>query len=596
MKQEKIRNVAIVAHVDHGKTTLVDGLLRNSGATEKVVERVMDNIDQEKERGITIRSKCVAIEWQGIRINLIDTPGHADFGGEVERVMGLADGVLLLVDAAEGPMPQTRFVLKKALEAGCQPLVVINKIDRPDSRLDEVLDEVFDLLAELDATDEQLDFVPIYASAKAGYAVASPEETSDNFHIILDAIVNKIPAPDVKYLEGDFIFQVVNLRHDKFVGRIALGRVLAGQIDAGSMLTRIEPDGKKIRKKMVKLSHYEGLQSVDLPVAQAGDIVEIAGFENLNLGDSLCSNDDTEPMPAISIDEPTLSINIRVNNSPFSGQDGKPLTSREMRTRLDKELLDNVALRVEETDRADTFHLCGRGLLHLSVLVETMRREGSEFLVGPPQILMKDKQEPWEFLSVEAPQECIGKVIEMIGNRKGEIGKMDNRGDYTTVEAVIPSRGILGIRTKILNVTRGEATFSHNFLEYRDWAGDIPTRVTGSLISMDTGQVAAYSLDNLNDRGTFFVQPQDKVYTGMVIGESNKDLDVEVNPCKAKQMSNMRSSGADRALKFSPKRDLSLEDMMEFLAADEWVEVTPHFLRIRKNLLDAGERKRAKRM
>jgi GTP-binding protein len=588
-----IRNVALVAHVDHGKTSLVDCLLSEAGVS-MAGQRVMDSIDQERERGITIRSKTASIVWKNIRINLIDTPGHADFAGEVERVMQLADGVLLLVDAAEGPMPQTRFVLAKALEAGCQPVVVINKADRPDRRLDEVLDAVLDLFISLDASDEQLDFEAIYTSAKEGWACSEPQGEKKSMAFVLDQILEKVPPPFIG--KGAFCFQVANLHHDAFVGRVALGKVLSGVLRQNERLFCLPAEGAAYSGRITRLNHFEGLQRVDIEKAEAGDIVEIAGFENINISDTLTTDETRKALPALTVEEPTLSVLFRVNDGPFASREGKPLTGRQLRQRLEKEILDNVALRFEATERADTFKVKGRGLLHLSVLIETMRREGSEFLVGPPRILMKEGQEPWEDVLVEAPQEVIGKILELISLRRGQMENLLHRpGSHSRLEAFMPSRALIGLRTKILNLSRGEATLVHVFRGWGPWAGDIVSRQSGSMISMETGQVNAYALDALDDRGQFFVTVQDSVYRGMIIGESNKEMDVELNPCKARKISNMRSSSSDRSLKFSPPRVMSLEDCLEFVAEDEWVEVTPKGIRLRKDLLDALDRKRQKR-
>ncbi|MGE4158490.1 MAG: GTP-binding protein [Planctomycetota bacterium] len=588
-----IRNVATIAHVDHGKTTLVDCLLKTCGIRTKDAIRVMDSIDQERERGITIRAKSAAVEYKGVRINLVDTPGHADFGGEVERAMGLVDGVLLLVDAAEGPMPQTRFVLRKALAAGAHPVVVINKVDRPDRRLDAVLDEIFDLFVSLDATDHQLDFTPIYTSAKEGWAQITPDGERFGMELLLDRILDTVPAPRVE--EGPFTLQVANLHHDNFVGRVALGKVRSGSIISGAPLHRFSPEGTKESGRITRLLHYIGLEPESIQEATAGDIVEIAGFPMVNIGDTLTADPARTPLPALTVDEPTLNMLFRVNDGPLSNKDGKTLTSRELRARIEKEMLDNVGMRFEETERADTFRLSGRGLLHLSVFIETMRREGFEFLAGPPRVIRKGNLEPWEELVVEAPAESIGKVMELVGSRRGQIENMENKGLFSRLTAKIPSRGLIGLRTKVLNLSRGEATIVSTFREWGTWAGEIPTRHSGSLISMEAGTVNAYALDALNDRGQFFLEPGEEVYPGMVIGESNKEGDVDVNPCKARKVSNVRNSGADRALKFTPKRHMSLEDSLEFAAEDEFVEATPKFLRIRKDLLDAGARKRAGR-
>jgi len=558
--QEKIRNIAIIAHVDHGKTTLVDALLKQSGVfrnNEVITERVMDSNDLEKERGITILAKNLSIRHGGYKINIVDTPGHADFGGEVERVLKMVDSVLLLVDALDGPMPQTRFVLKKSLDLGLRPIVVINKIDRPGARPTEVLDMVFDLFCELQASDEQLDFAVVYTSAKTGYAKLDLEDGSDDMEPLFQTIISNVSPP-----EGDvtapFQMLVTNIDYNDYIGRIATGKIFNGKVSSGETVALVARNGSIQKGRISKLLGYEGLQQVEIPEAFTGDIVTIAGFDDVGIGETLAAAENPSALPYVSIDEPTIAMNFIVNSSPFAGREGKLVTSRNIRERLDRELRTNVSLRVENTGNADTFMVSGRGELHLSILIENMRREGFEMAVSKPEVIMRDidgqKQEPVEYLVVDVPAEHQGTVIEKMGPRKGEMVAMHQMGDIIRLEFVIPARGLIGLRGELLTETRGTGIMTHTFHGYAPFKGEIPGRKNGVLIAMELGETTAYSLDALQPRGVLFVGPGVEVYGGMIIGQHAKDNDLDVNPCKGKKLTNVRASGSDDAIKLTPPR------------------------------------------
>ena len=595
----KIRNVAIIAHVDHGKTTLVDQILRQCNAFrehEVVAERVMDSNDLERERGITITAKNFAVHYGDTRINLIDTPGHADFGGEVERVLKMADGVLLLVDAFEGPMPQTRFVLQKALGLGLKPLVVINKIDRGQARPHEVLDEVFNLFLELEATDDQLEFPGVYAAGRDGWATAELEDERKDLKPLMDMIIEHLPGP--KVTEGPLQMLVAAMGHSDFIGRIGIGRVERGSLKVRDQVKLLKRDGTQVRTQVKQLFVFDNLGSKEVTEVSCGDICSVVGLDSVDIGDTIADPEHPEPLPIIAIDEPTLSMAFMVNDSPFYGQDGKYVTSRQIRERLWREAERDVALRVQDGATADTFKVSGRGILHLSILMETMRREGYEFMVGQPQVIYKEidgkKVEPVETLTVDIPTDLAGTVIEYAGSRRGEMLDMSPvEGNRTHITFHIPSRGLIGFRGRMLQATGGEIVMHHRFYEYEYFKGSIPERQTGSIISMAKGGVVAFALDALQDRGTFFVAPGDEVYTGQVLGENNKDDDLVVNAQKAKQLTNMRASGTDRKMKIAPPIRLSLEEALEYINNDEYVEITPHHMRLRKSLLDENDRKRA---
>ncbi|MDX1627085.1 MAG: translational GTPase TypA [Fulvivirga sp.] len=594
---QSLRNVAIIAHVDHGKTTLVDKIIHASKIfrdNEETGELILDNQDLEKERGITITSKNVSVRYKDVKINIIDTPGHADFGGEVERVLKMADGVLLLVDAFEGPMPQTRFVLSKALSLGLKPIVVINKVDKENCRPDEVHEQVFDLMFNLDATEEQLDFPAIYGSSKEGWMSNDWKDKTDNILSLLDAIVKYIPeAPRV---EGDPQMQITALDFSSFVGRIAVGRIQRGTIKEGMNLGLCKKDGsvKKVRVKEVHV--FEGLGKIKTESASSGEICALVGIENFDLGDTLTDFDNPEPLPRIAIDEPTMSMLFTINNSPFFGKEGKYVTSRHVRDRLFKETEKNLALRVEEADSEDKFNVYGRGILHLSVLIETMRREGYELQVGQPQVLYKEidgqKSEPIEHLVVDVPEEYSGKVIELATARKGELTIMETKGDLQHLEFDIPARGLIGLRNNVLTATAGEAVMTHRFKTYAPYKGEIGGRINGSLISMESGPATAYSIDKLQDRGVFFVDPGEELYMGQVIGEHSRDNDLVVNVQKGKKLTNMRAAGSDANTKIAPARKFSLEEAMEYIQKDEYLEVTPKSIRMRKIFLNEHDRKK----
>jgi GTP-binding protein len=597
-----IRNVAIIAHVDHGKTTLVDQILRQCHVfreNQVVQERVMDSGDLERERGITITSKNFAVTYEhaagSTRINLIDTPGHADFGGEVERVLKMADGVLLLVDAFEGPMPQTRFVLQKALHLGLTPVVVINKVDRPHARPHEVLDEVFDLFTQLDATDEQLDFAAVYASGRDGWAALELEDPREDLGPLLDRIVEVVPAPAV--VDGPLQMLVAAMDHSNFLGRIGVGRIVRGALAVRDRVTLLKRDGSRVETQVKQLFVFDDLGRREVESVGCGDVCAVVGLDDVDIGDTIADVEQPEPLPIIAVDEPTLSMTFMVNDSPFYGQDGKYVTSRQLRERLHREVERDVALRVRDGRTADQFEVSGRGILHISILMETMRREGFEFMVGQPQVIYKEiggrKAEPVEVLTVDVPSDLAGTVIEYAGSRRGEMVDMQPGDGRTRIEFHIPSRGLIGFRSRMLQATGGEVVLHHRFYEYEYFKGSIPERQTGSVVSMANGPANAYALDALQDRGVFFVEPGDELYAGQVIGESNKDEDLVVNAQKAKQLTNMRAAGSDRKLRIAPPVKMSLEEALEYVDHDELVEVTPNHVRLRKTLLDENDRRQA---
>ncbi len=600
-KREDLRNIAIIAHVDHGKTTLVDAMLKQSGVfreNQQVDERVMDNNDLEKERGITILSKNTSLRYKGTKINIVDTPGHADFGGEVERVLKMVDGVLVLVDAFEGCMPQTRFVLKKALSLNLTPIIVVNKVDRPNARPDEVIDEVLELFLELDATDDQFNSPVIYASGRDGTASLTPDKLGDDLTPLFEAIVEHVPAPEG---DADAPLQLLisNIDYDDYVGTMAVGRVERGKITTGQNAVICKKDGSLENIRLTKMYMYEGLKRVEASEAKLGDIILVAGVADVKIGETICDVDNPEPLPFVDIDEPTISMTFSVNNSPFAGQDGDYVTSRHLRDRLFKELLTNVSMRVEETDSADSFKVSGRGELHLSVLIETMRREGYEFQVSRPQVIYKKKDgktlEPMETLVVDVPDEYTGIVIEKLSSRKGQLINMHNgTTGFTRVEFKIPSRSIIGYRSELLTDTRGNGVMNHMLTGYEEFKGDIAARTRGSLVAFEDGDAVTYGLFNAQERGSLFIGPGEKVYQGMVVGESSRAEDIDVNVCKKKHVTNMRAAGSDEALRLVMPKIMSLENCIEFLADDELLEVTPHNLRIRKKILDKSLRAKAR--
>jgi GTP-binding protein len=591
------RNIAIIAHVDHGKTTLVDALLRQSGifrANEAVTDRVMDSNDLERERGITILAKTTGVRYHGTKINIVDTPGHSDFGGEVERALKIVDGVMLLVDASEGPLPQTRYVLMKALEAKLPPVVVINKIDRPDARIQEVLNEVYDLFIDLDATEDQLDFPVVYTNAKAGIAKSDPNGPGDTLEILFETIVNKIPAP-----QGDpnAILQllVANLDYSDYLGRLAIGRVFNGTLRHGDEVAIVKLDGSMHKTRITKLYSFEGLKRVDETVGKTGDILAIAGVEGITIGETVTSAETPLPLAQIQIDEPTIAMTFTINNSPFAGREGQYVTSRNLRDRLDKELLTNVSIRVEEAGGPDAFKVMGRGELQLAILIEMMRREGFELQVGKPEILMKTidgkLHEPQELLVIDCPEEFIGVVIEKMGPRKGKMAKMVNHGSgRVRLEFLIPSRGLIGMRSEMLTDTKGMAIMNSLFHGYIEWQGEIEMRPTGSLISDRPGVATSYAIFNMQERGVIFIAPQTEVYEGMIIGENARNSDLDVNIVKEKKLTNMRASTSDEAIRLIPPKILNLEQAIEFIQDDEFVEVTPKSIRLRKKVLKANQR------
>ena len=593
----EIRNIAIIAHVDHGKTTLVDKILHQCNLfreNQASGELILDNNDLERERGITILAKNVSVTYKGTKINIIDTPGHADFGGEVERTLNMADGVILLVDAFEGPMPQTRFVTQKAIAAGKKAIVVINKVDKPNCRPEEVHDQVFDLFFNLDASEDQLNFPTVYGSSKQGWMSDDyKKETTDVTHL-LDIIIANIPTAPERV--GTLQIQITSLDYSSFIGRIAVGRVFRGIIKENMPVSVVKRDGRIQKSRIKELYVFEGLGKVKVTEVQTGDICAFTGIEGFEIGDTVADFDAPEAMPTMKIDEPTMSMLFTINNSPFFGKDGKFVTSRHLRDRLYKELEKNLAMRVEETSSPDSYLVFGRGILHLSVLIETMRREGYELQLGQPQVIVKEidgqKCEPIEYLTVDVPQESSSKVIDLVTQRKGNLLIMEAKGDLTHIEFEIPSRGIIGLRNNVLTATAGEAIMAHRFKAYEPWKGPIPSRIAGVLISKDKGKAVAYSIDKLQDRGKFFVESGDEIYPGMVIGEHIRPDDLVVNICTEKQLTNMRASGTDDKMRIVPKINFSLEEAMEYIQGDEYVEITPAFIRLRKIYLDENERKR----
>ena len=599
-KREDIRNIAIIAHVDHGKTTLVDGMLKQNAvfrANEQVAERVMDSNDLERERGITILSKNTAVMYNGIKINIVDTPGHADFGGEVERVLNMVDGVLLLVDSFEGPMPQTKYVLRKALEQKLKPIVVINKIDRPDQRVDDVYDEVLELFMELGADDEQLDFPVVYAAARAGIAKMDMADESENLNPLMDLLIKEIPAPTGD-LNGPLQMMVTTLDSDEYIGKIAIGRVIRGSIKYGQNVVVLNGDVEK-KGKVGRIYTYEGLKRVEVKEVGLGDIVAVTGLEDISIGQTIADAENPEALPSINIDEPTLSMVFGVNTSPFAGTEGNFVTSRHIRDRLFKEVETNVSLRVEETDSADTFKVSGRGELHLSILIETMRREGFELQVGKPEVIYKNingqRCEPMEALTIDVPQEFMGSVMESLGTRKAELVNMTELSGYLRMEFVIPARGLIGFRSEFLTNTKGNGIMHHIFHGYVPFKGDIPGRTRGALVAFELGETTSYGIASVQERGTMFISPNQKVYEGMIIGENARDMDMDVNPCKKKNVTNMRTSASDEAIRLTPPRILSLEQALVYINKDELVEVTPESIRLRKATLDRHIRGRERK-
>lgn len=597
LRREDIRNVVIIAHVDHGKTTLVDCLLRQSGQyreTELRGERILDSSDLERERGITILAKNIAIHYRGVKINLIDTPGHADFGGEVERVVSMADGALVLVDAAEGPMPQTRFVLEKALQAGVRPIVVINKVDRPDGRPSEALDEALELLAELGG-EHQLDNASyVFTSAKEGYATTDPSKPSENMLPLLDLLVDHLPGPEVD-ADSPLQMLVTTLDWSEYVGRIAVGRIRAGQIKAGQMID-LHGHGKVGKQKIAGLFVFDKLGRLATESASAGDIVAIEGLVDVEIGDTITATEVGAAMTRLSVDEPTLEMVFSVNTSPMVGREGKYVTTRQLKARLIKELERNVALRVEQVEGTEAYAVRGRGVLHLAILIETMRREGFELSVGKPRVIFKEidgkKHEPFEILAVEVPTESMGPVMELVGNRRGQLEELAQRGEYSLLRFLIPARGLIGLRTRLLNATRGTAIINHRFDSYRPLEGDVPRRSNGVLVSMITGRAMPFALFALQDRSDLFVGPGIDIYEGMIVGENARDNDLVVNPCREKKLTNMRASGSDENVILKPPRDLSLEAALEYIEDDEMVEITPTSIRLRKAMLSEADRRR----
>ncbi len=595
---DKLRNIAIIAHVDHGKTTLVDAMLKQSHifrSNEQVEDRVMDSGDLERERGITILSKNTSVMHDGVKINIVDTPGHADFGGEVERVLNMVDGVLLLVDAFEGPMPQTKYVLRKALEQKLKPIVVINKIDRPDQRVDDVYDEVLELFMELDADDDQLDFPVIYASARDGIAKYSMDDDSDNLEPLMKTIIKEIPAPKGDP-EGPLQMMVTTLDADDYVGKVAVGRIIRGSVKPNQGVVLINGDNTK-NARIGKVFVYQGLKRVEAPSASMGEIVALTGLNDVSIGYTVADAEKPEALPSINIDEPTLSMTFGVNTSPFAGREGQFVTSRHLRDRLYKEVETNVSMKVEETDSADVFKVSGRGELHLSILIEQMRREGYELQVGKPEVVYKEingqKCEPLENLTIEVPQEYMGTVMESLGTRKADLLNMTEVSGYMRMEFVIPARGLIGFRSELLTNTKGNGIMNHTFHGYVPYKGDIPGRTRGSLVAFEQGETTAYGIFTLQDRGTMFISPGEQVYEGMIVGENTRELDIDINPCKKKNVSNMRTSASDEAVRLVPPRILSLEQALEYINDDEMVEVTPQSIRLRKVVLDHKTRGRA---
>lgn len=594
---DKIRNIAIIAHVDHGKTTLVDKMLHACevfSAHQEVGDLIMDSNELEKERGITIRAKNAAVNYKDYKINIIDTPGHSDFGGEVERVLKMTDGVILLVDAFEGPMPQTRFVLQKAIQLGLKPMVVVNKVDKENCDPEAVYEKVFDLMFELEATEEQLDFPVVYGSAKNGWLSEDWQQPTDNVNIIFEKIIEHIPAPKVE--EGSVQMQITSLDYSSYVGRIAIGRVFRGELKTNMPIALVKRDGAIVKTRIKELMIFDGMGKRNVEFVGAGEICAIVGLEGFDIGDTVADAENPEGLAAIDIDEPTMSMLFTINNSPFFGKDGKFVTSRHIKDRLNKELEKNLAMKVEETESADAWMVYGRGIMHLAVLIEEMKREGYELQVGQPQVLIKTidgvKHEPVEELNVDVPDDLSGKVIEMATKRKGELKSMETVGARAKLIFEIPSRGLIGMRSNMLTATQGEAVASHRFTEYQPWKGDVPQRQNGSLISMETGTAIPYSINKLQERGTFFSDPGDDIYEGQVIGENSREGDLVVNVTKMKKQSNVRSSGTDDSVKIVPAIKRSLEESLEYIQADEYVEVTPNSIRIRKIYLKETDRKR----
>ena len=594
----QIRNVAIIAHVDHGKTTLVDKMLHQAKLfrdNQETGELILDNNDLERERGITIVAKNVSIRYKDVKINIIDTPGHADFGGEVERVLTMADGVLLLVDAFEGPMPQTRFVKQKALAAGLKPIVVINKVDKENCRPDEVHEQVFDLFFNLNATEEQLDFPTLYGSSKQGWMSTDWQQPTSDITPLLDAIIEHIPAPVIP--EGTPQMLISSLDYSSYVGRIAIGRVFRGQLRENMPISLVKRDGAITKARIKELHSFEGLGRSKNESVSAGDICALVGLESFDIGDTVADFENPEPLPPIAVDEPTMSMLFTINNSPFFGKDGKFVTSRHLRDRLFKETEKNLALRVDETASPDAYNVYGRGILHLSILIETMRREGYELQVGQPQVIIKEvdgeRMEPMEALTVNVPEQFSGAVIDLVTQRKGELQIMEPKGDVLHLEFSIPARGIIGLRNSLLTATQGEAIIAHRFKAYEAWKGEIPGRINGVIISMDKGKSTAYSIEKLQDRGRFFIDPTEDVYMGQIIGEATRPGDLVVNVTRAKQLTNFRAAGSDDNVRITPKIDFSLEEAMEYIEKDEYLEITPKAIRMRKILLDENDRKRA---
>jgi GTP-binding protein len=590
------RNIAIIAHVDHGKTTLVDGMLEQTlelGHGQEITERALDSNVLERERGITILAKNTAVEYEGVKINIVDTPGHADFGGEVERVLGMVDGCLLLVDAAEGPMPQTRFVLRKAIELGLKPIVVVNKIDRPDARPDEVVNLVFDLMADLGASDEQLDFPILYAVARDGKVFKDVEAPRNDMRELFETVLEQIPVPEAD-LESPFQMLVTNLDYSEYLGRIVVGRVRRGKVKAGEFVNLIHKDGTMTRSRVVQPFTHLGLQRIEAEEVGAGDIVALAGIENAQIGETVADLATPEALPVITVDEPTVSMVFQPSTSPFAGKEGKYVTSRHLYDRLMREVQTNVSLRVEEL-RPDEFEVSGRGELHLSILLETMRREGYEVQVGAPRVIMREiegkKHEPIEHLVIDVPEEYASAVIGVLSSRKGQLVDMEPQGSRTRIEFKIPSRALFGFRTQFLTMTQGKGIMSHVFDGYAPWAGDLKTRQNGSLVATEAGSAFAYSIWKLQERGSFFITPATDVYVGMVVGENSRENDLNVNVCKNKKLTNVRSAGADDALNLTPIRKMTLEDALEYIGDDELVEITPHSIRLRKKVLEPGMRK-----
>lgn len=595
---QEIRNIALIAHVDHGKTTLVDRMIYQANLVrqpENLGQLILDNNDIERERGITILAKNVSVTYKGVKINIIDTPGHSDFGGEVERVLNMADGVLLLVDAFEGCMPQTRFVLQKALELGKKPIVVVNKVDKPNCRPDEVQEEVFDLMCSLNATDEQLDFKTIFGSAKQGWMSEDWKNPTSDITPLLDAILAEIPAP--KIVEGTPQLQVTSLEYSPYVGRIAVGKLTRGELKTGQQVSLCKRYDVVEKHKIKQLMVFDGLGKANVDTVQCGDICAVVGIDGFEIGDTIADSENPEALPPISIDEPTMSMLFTINNSPFFGKDGKFVTSRHIKDRLDKELEKNLALKVKPGLNADSFVVYGRGVLHLSVLIEEMRREGFELQVGQPKVLDKtingQRSEPIEDLSIEVPEQFVGAAIELATRRKGALLHMEPRGDRTLLNFDIPTRGLMGLRSNLLTASQGEAIMAHRFKEYQPYKGEIENRTNGSLVSLETGTAIAYSMNKLLDRGKFFIDPGDDIYCGEVVGEHTRERDLNINICKTKKLTNVRAAGSDDKVVLPPPVKMSLEEMLEYIREDELVEVTPHHLRMRKILLDPMDRKRS---